>query len=124
RAPRARSGATAAPHASVACSGSFRSTAARRSARGASVRAWPPLARLSSGPAAIAPPGRPESSPACYLPADLQRPIATSRGEVGCWPRRQASAGEISLDIDAEPLAKVEQVWPQAGSALRVAFVP
>jgi len=37
---------------------------------------------------------------------------------------RQVAAGEISVDIDAEPLAKVEQVWPQAGSDQRVVFVP
>jgi hypothetical protein len=37
---------------------------------------------------------------------------------------RQVAAGEISLDIDAEPLAKVEQVWPQARSDQRVVFVP
>ena len=33
-------------------------------------------------------------------------------------------AGEVSLDIDPEPLAKVEQVWPQAGSDRRIVFVP
>jgi NADPH:quinone reductase-like Zn-dependent oxidoreductase len=37
---------------------------------------------------------------------------------------RQVSAGEISLDIDPEPLAKVERVWPQAGSDRRVVLVP
>jgi NADPH2:quinone reductase len=37
---------------------------------------------------------------------------------------RQVAAGDISLDIDPEPLAKVEQVWPQAGSDQRVVFVP
>jgi NADPH:quinone reductase-like Zn-dependent oxidoreductase len=37
---------------------------------------------------------------------------------------RQVAAGEISLDIDPEPLAKVEQVWPQAGSDRRIVFVP
>jgi hypothetical protein len=37
---------------------------------------------------------------------------------------RQVGAGEISLDIDAEPLARVEQVWPKAGSHRRVVFVP
>jgi hypothetical protein len=37
---------------------------------------------------------------------------------------RQVAAGEISLDIDPEPLAKVEQVWPQAGSDQRIVFVP
>jgi hypothetical protein len=37
---------------------------------------------------------------------------------------RQVTAGEISLDIDPEPLAKVEQVWPQAGSDRRIVFVP
>jgi hypothetical protein len=37
---------------------------------------------------------------------------------------RQVVAGEVSLDIDAEPLAKAEQVWPQAGSDQRVVFVP
>jgi hypothetical protein len=36
----------------------------------------------------------------------------------------QVAAGEISLDIDPEPLAKVEQVWPQAGSDRRIVFVP
>jgi NADPH:quinone reductase-like Zn-dependent oxidoreductase len=34
------------------------------------------------------------------------------------------AVGEISLDIDPEPLAKVEQVWPQAGSDQRIVFVP
>jgi hypothetical protein len=37
---------------------------------------------------------------------------------------RQVAAGEISLDIEPEPLAKVEQVWPQAGSDQRIVFVP
>jgi NADPH:quinone reductase-like Zn-dependent oxidoreductase len=37
---------------------------------------------------------------------------------------RRVAAGEISLDIDPEPLAKVEQVWPQAGSDRRIVFVP
>jgi hypothetical protein len=37
---------------------------------------------------------------------------------------RQVATGEISLDIDPEPLAKVEQVWPQAGSDRRIVFVP
>jgi hypothetical protein len=37
---------------------------------------------------------------------------------------RQVAAGDISLDVDAEPLAKVEQVWPRAGSDRRVVFVP
>jgi hypothetical protein len=37
---------------------------------------------------------------------------------------RQVAAGEISLDMDPEPLAKVEQVWPQAGSDRRIVFVP
>jgi hypothetical protein len=37
---------------------------------------------------------------------------------------RVVAAGEISLDIDPEPLAKVEQVWPQAGSDRRIVFVP
>jgi NADPH:quinone reductase-like Zn-dependent oxidoreductase len=37
---------------------------------------------------------------------------------------RQVAAGDISLDIDPEPLARVEQVWPQAGSDRRIVFVP
>lgn len=37
---------------------------------------------------------------------------------------RQVAAGEISLDIDPEPLAKVEQVWPQADSDRRIVFAP
>ena len=37
---------------------------------------------------------------------------------------RQVAAGEIGLDIDPEPLAKVEQVWPPAGSDRRIVFVP
>jgi hypothetical protein len=37
---------------------------------------------------------------------------------------RQVAAGEISLDIDPEPLAQVEQVWPRAGSDRRIVFVP
>ena len=39
-------------------------------------------------------------------------------------PLRQVAVGEISLDIDPEPLVKVEQVWPQAGSDRRIVFVP
>ena len=34
------------------------------------------------------------------------------------------AAGEISLDIDPVPLAKVEQAWPEAGSDRRIVFVP
>jgi hypothetical protein len=59
-------------------------------------------------------------------------------GEVGCRLRRQPSttaqasrellqlvaAGEISLDIDPVPLAKVEQAWLEAGSDRRIVFVP
>jgi NAD(P)-dependent dehydrogenase (short-subunit alcohol dehydrogenase family) len=37
---------------------------------------------------------------------------------------RQVAAGEISLDVGAEPLARVEQVWPKAGSDRRVVFMP
>jgi NADPH:quinone reductase-like Zn-dependent oxidoreductase len=44
--------------------------------------------------------------------------LATRRGA------RVVAAGEISLDIDPEPLANVEQVWPQAGSHRRIVFVP
>jgi hypothetical protein len=40
------------------------------------------------------------------------------------FPAPLAGDGEISLDIDAEPLARVEQVWPKAGSDRRVVFVP
>jgi hypothetical protein len=34
------------------------------------------------------------------------------------------SAGEVALDVDPVPLAKVEQAWPQAGSDRRTVFVP
>jgi D-arabinose 1-dehydrogenase-like Zn-dependent alcohol dehydrogenase len=44
--------------------------------------------------------------------------LATRRGA------RVVADGEISLDIDPEPLASVEQVWPQAGSHRRIVFVP
>jgi NADPH:quinone reductase-like Zn-dependent oxidoreductase len=37
---------------------------------------------------------------------------------------RQVAAGEISLDVDPVPLAKVEQAWPEAGSDRRIVFVP
>ena len=37
---------------------------------------------------------------------------------------KQVAAGEIGLDIDPVPLARVEQVWPRAGSDRRVVFVP
>jgi NADPH:quinone reductase-like Zn-dependent oxidoreductase len=37
---------------------------------------------------------------------------------------RLAADGEISLDVDAVPLADVEKTWPQAGSERRVVFVP
>jgi hypothetical protein len=33
-------------------------------------------------------------------------------------------AGDVSLDVDAVPLAKVEQAWPQAGSDRRAVFLP
>jgi NAD(P)-dependent dehydrogenase (short-subunit alcohol dehydrogenase family) len=36
----------------------------------------------------------------------------------------QVAAGDISLDIDRVPLAKVEQAWPRAGSDRRIVFVP
>jgi hypothetical protein len=35
-----------------------------------------------------------------------------------------AAAYNDPLRIDPEPLAKVEQVWPQAGSDQRIVFVP
>lgn len=37
---------------------------------------------------------------------------------------RQVAAGEISLDVEPVPLAKVEQAWPEAGSDRRIVFVP
>jgi NADPH:quinone reductase-like Zn-dependent oxidoreductase len=37
---------------------------------------------------------------------------------------QQVAAGEISVDVDAVPLADVEKTWPQAGSDRRVVFVP
>jgi NADPH2:quinone reductase len=36
----------------------------------------------------------------------------------------QVATGDISLDIDPTPLAKVEQTWPRAGSNRRIVFVP
>ena len=48
----------------------------------------------------------------------------------GDGPRRIRSiqvgiaAGEIGLDIDPVPLARVEQAWPRAGSDRRIVFVP
>jgi NADPH:quinone reductase-like Zn-dependent oxidoreductase len=37
---------------------------------------------------------------------------------------QQVAAGEISLDIDPVPLAKVEQAWSPTGSDRRIVFVP
>jgi hypothetical protein len=37
---------------------------------------------------------------------------------------KQVAAGEIGLDIDLVPLARVEQAWPRAGSDRRIVFVP
>jgi len=37
---------------------------------------------------------------------------------------QQVAAGDISLDVDPVPLAKVEQAWPQAGSDRRTVFLP
>jgi hypothetical protein len=37
---------------------------------------------------------------------------------------KQVAAGEIGLDIDPVPLARVEQAWPRAGSDRRIVFVP
>jgi NADPH:quinone reductase-like Zn-dependent oxidoreductase len=37
---------------------------------------------------------------------------------------RQVATGDISLDVEPAPLAKVEQVWPEAGSDRRIVFVP
>ena len=37
---------------------------------------------------------------------------------------RQVAAGDISLDVEPVPLAKVEQAWPDAGSDRRIVFVP
>jgi NADPH:quinone reductase-like Zn-dependent oxidoreductase len=38
---------------------------------------------------------------------------------------QQVAAGQIGLDIDPVPLAKVEQAWPRAGSdRRRIVFVP
>jgi hypothetical protein len=33
-------------------------------------------------------------------------------------------AGQVTLDVDAVPLADVEKTWPRAGSDRRVVFVP
>jgi len=37
---------------------------------------------------------------------------------------QQVAAGEITLDVDAVPLAAVEETWPRADSGRRVVFVP
>jgi hypothetical protein len=37
---------------------------------------------------------------------------------------QQVGAGEISLDVEAVPLANVEETWQQAGSDRRIVFVP
>jgi NADPH:quinone reductase-like Zn-dependent oxidoreductase len=37
---------------------------------------------------------------------------------------QQVAAGQIGLEIDPVPLAKVEQDWPRAGSDRRIVFVP
>jgi NADPH:quinone reductase-like Zn-dependent oxidoreductase len=37
---------------------------------------------------------------------------------------QQVAAGEVVLDVDAVPLARVEHTWRQAGSGRRVVFVP
>jgi hypothetical protein len=37
---------------------------------------------------------------------------------------QQVAAGEISLDVEAAPLANVEETWQQAGSDRRIVFVP
>jgi NADPH2:quinone reductase len=36
----------------------------------------------------------------------------------------QVATGDISLDIDPTPLARVEQAWPRAGSNRHIVFVP
>jgi NADPH2:quinone reductase len=35
-----------------------------------------------------------------------------------------AAAGQVTLDVDAVPLADVEEAWPRAGGGRRVVFVP
>jgi hypothetical protein len=37
---------------------------------------------------------------------------------------QHVAAGEISLDVEAVPLANVEETWQQAGSDRRIVFVP
>jgi hypothetical protein len=74
---------------------------------------WPPARRCSCS----APPAPPDGSPPSWRPA--AGPAAAYDDLL-----RQVAAGEISLDVDPEPLAKVEQVWPRAGSDRRVVFVP
>jgi NADPH:quinone reductase-like Zn-dependent oxidoreductase len=52
-------------------------------------------------------------------PASLPETAAAYRELLG-----DVAAGDITLDVEAVPLAQVEQVWRRAGSERRVVFVP
>jgi hypothetical protein len=62
--------------------------------------------------------------PVHYAPTEFPLVVGLDGVDRLLGGARVVAAGEISLDIDPEPLAKVEQVWPQAGSDRRIVFVP